>query len=137
MNAVFELGGDVVQPETAHNLLRLIAEGSGEDDESDTQLRLHAVSAYYGLLQKPHIPDVLMKVSFAPHPGRAPSTGGGARGVVGRRGWAAEKGEEGGGGGGGRGGGAVNVCTPERPACRLSPRLRAQMRRERSLCLCC
>lgn len=65
MNAVFELGGDVVQAETAHNLLRLIAEGSGEDDEADTELRLHAVSAYYGLLQQPHLPDVLMKARAA------------------------------------------------------------------------
>ena len=29
MNAVFELGGDLVRPDVAHNLMRLIAEGSG------------------------------------------------------------------------------------------------------------
>lgn len=65
MTAVFELGGSGVQPETAHNLLRLIAEGSGEDEGADAELRLHAVSAYYALLQKPHLPDILMKARRA------------------------------------------------------------------------
>lgn len=62
MNYVFELGGDVVQVDTAHNLLRLIAEGGGENEEADLELRLHAVNAYHTLLAKPHIPDVLMRV---------------------------------------------------------------------------
>lgn len=36
MNSVFELGGSLVADETAHNLLRLIAEGpTGNDDEDE------------------------------------------------------------------------------------------------------
>lgn len=34
MTTVFELGGDLVKPEVANNLMRLIAEGSGEDEVS-------------------------------------------------------------------------------------------------------
>lgn len=38
MNAVFELGGDMVRQEVAHNLMRLIAEGT-EDETADMELR--------------------------------------------------------------------------------------------------
>lgn len=45
MNQVFELAGDLVPPKVAHNLMRLIAEGAGEEDEdADSQLRSSAVS---------------------------------------------------------------------------------------------
>lgn len=44
MNKVFQHAGDLVNPKVAHNLMRLIAEGFGEDDESaDSQLRSSAV----------------------------------------------------------------------------------------------
>ena len=44
MSSVFEVAGDVVRPKVAHDLMRLIAEGSGgDDDEADKQLRLSAV----------------------------------------------------------------------------------------------
>ncbi|CAM6074271.1 unnamed protein product [Sphagnum tenellum] len=33
MNQVFELAGDLVPPKVAHNLMHLLAEGAGEDDE--------------------------------------------------------------------------------------------------------
>ena len=60
---VFELGGEVVEPSLADNLMRLIAEGAGEDDEAaDTELRAHAVSSYMKLLEKPKLPDVLLQV---------------------------------------------------------------------------
>lgn len=44
MNRVFEHAGDLVDIKVAHNLMRLIAEGFGEDDETaDSQLRSSAV----------------------------------------------------------------------------------------------
>lgn len=39
MTEVFELGGDLVRPEVANNVMRLIAEGAGEDDDADAKLR--------------------------------------------------------------------------------------------------
>ena len=62
MNSVFELGGELVRPDVAHNLMRLIAEGSGEDEESDEALRKFAAQTYYEVLNKPNLPDVLMQV---------------------------------------------------------------------------
>lgn len=51
MNKVFEHAGDLVNPRVAHNLMRLIAEGFGEDDEgADTQLRSSAVCNPFHLL---------------------------------------------------------------------------------------
>lgn len=47
MNKVFEHAGDLVNVRVAHNLMRLIAEGFGEDDEgADSQLRFSAVSLW-------------------------------------------------------------------------------------------
>lgn len=44
MNKVFEHAGDLVNVKVAHNLMRLIAEGFGEDDDAaDSQLRSSAV----------------------------------------------------------------------------------------------
>lgn len=44
MNKVFQHAGDLVNLKVAHNLMRLIAEGFGEDDDTaDCQLRLSAV----------------------------------------------------------------------------------------------
>lgn len=44
MNKVFEHAGDLVNTKVAHNLMRLIAEGFGEDDDTaDSQLRSSAV----------------------------------------------------------------------------------------------
>lgn len=48
MNKVFEHAGDLVNVKVAHNLMRLIAEGFGEDDETaDTQLRSSAVCSLH------------------------------------------------------------------------------------------
>ena len=61
---VFELGGEVVQPALAHSLMRLIAEGAGEDNEqADAELRGQAVQSYLELLEKPKLPQVLLQVS--------------------------------------------------------------------------
>ena len=51
MNTIFELGGDLVPPSAAHNLMRLIAEGVG-DDVSDHQFRVLAVNTYVKLLEE-------------------------------------------------------------------------------------
>ncbi|CAN0334943.1 unnamed protein product [Ascophyllum nodosum] len=60
---VFRLAGDMVKPEVAHNLMQqLIAEGSGEDEEADEQLRREAVDSYLELLDTPAVPDQLMQV---------------------------------------------------------------------------
>ncbi|PQQ00050.1 AP-4 complex subunit epsilon [Prunus yedoensis var. nudiflora] len=43
LNKVFEHAGDLVNVKVAHNLMKLIAEGFGEDDDSaDSQLRSSA-----------------------------------------------------------------------------------------------
>eukprot|EP00903_Cladosiphon_okamuranus_P015171 g14026.t1 len=59
---VFRLAGDMVKPEVAHNLMQLIAEGSGEDEEADEALRRDAVDSYLDLLETPAVPDQLMQV---------------------------------------------------------------------------
>ena len=60
---VFEIGGDVVPSNMAHNLMRLVAEGAGEDDEAaDAELRAQAVQSYLGLLEKPKLSAVLLQV---------------------------------------------------------------------------
>lgn len=60
---VFKLGGDVVEPALADNLMRLIAEGAGEDDEAaDIELRAQAVDSYLKLLEDSKLPDILLQV---------------------------------------------------------------------------
>jgi len=62
LNTVFELGGELVPSETAYNLMRLVAEGTGQDDAADTELRTFAVNTYLRLLEKPSLPDILVQV---------------------------------------------------------------------------
>ncbi|CAI5501348.1 unnamed protein product [Closterium sp. Naga37s-1] len=78
MNSVFEVAGDVVRPKVAHDLMRLIAEGSGGDnDDADSRLRSSAVGAhavsplhrnantvqsYVKLLKEPNLPTLLLQV---------------------------------------------------------------------------
>ncbi|KAL0906581.1 hypothetical protein M5K25_025085 [Dendrobium thyrsiflorum] len=63
MNKVFEHAGDLVNVKVAHNLMRLIAEGFGEDDEgADSQLRSSAVSSYLGILGEPKLPSMFLQV---------------------------------------------------------------------------
>lgn len=48
MNKVFEHAGDLVNVKVAHNLMKLIAEGFGEDDDTaDSQLRSSAVRDFH------------------------------------------------------------------------------------------
>ncbi|XP_039002188.1 AP-4 complex subunit epsilon-like isoform X2 [Hibiscus syriacus] len=63
MNKVFEHAGDLVNIKVAHNLMRLIAEGFGEDDDSaDSQLRSSAVDSYLHILGEPKIPSVFLQL---------------------------------------------------------------------------
>mmetsp|Transcript_87521 Transcript_87521/g.137026 ORF Transcript_87521/g.137026 Transcript_87521/m.137026 type:complete len:970 (+) Transcript_87521:186-3095(+) len=62
MNNVFELGGDLVPADTAYNLMRLVAEGTGEDDAADQLFRTFAVNTYLKLLEKTSLSDVLVQV---------------------------------------------------------------------------
>lgn len=63
MNKVFQHAGDLVNPKVAHNLMRLIAEGFGEDDESaDSQLRSSAVESYLKIVDEPKLPSAFLQV---------------------------------------------------------------------------
>ena len=65
---VFELGGNMVAPSLADNLMRLVAEGAGEGyDEADAELRSRAAASYLTLLSKPKLPDILLKVLRLSH----------------------------------------------------------------------
>ena len=55
MNKVFEHAGDLINIRVAHNLMRLIAEGFGEDEGADSQLRSSAVCTLNSkILLHPH-----------------------------------------------------------------------------------
>ncbi|XP_031280122.1 AP-4 complex subunit epsilon [Pistacia vera] len=63
MNKVFEHAGDLVNIKVAHNLMRLIAEGFGEDDDNaDSQLRSSAVESYLRIIGEPKLPSVFLQV---------------------------------------------------------------------------
>lgn len=63
MNKVFEHAGDLVNLKVAHNLMRLIAEGFGEDDDTaDTQLRSSAVESYLRIMGEPKLPSAFLQV---------------------------------------------------------------------------
>ncbi|XP_027359946.1 AP-4 complex subunit epsilon-like [Abrus precatorius] len=62
MNKVFEHAGDLVNIKVAHNLMRLIAEGFGEDDDAaDSQLRSSAVESYLRIIGEPKLPSVFLQ----------------------------------------------------------------------------
>ncbi|XP_028092742.1 AP-4 complex subunit epsilon-like [Camellia sinensis] len=63
MNRVFEHAGDLVNIKVAHNLMRLIAEGFGEDDDTaDSQLRSSAVESYLHIIGEPKLPSAFLQV---------------------------------------------------------------------------
>ncbi|XP_010540708.1 PREDICTED: AP-4 complex subunit epsilon [Tarenaya hassleriana] len=63
MNKVFEHAGDIVNIKVAHNLMRLIAEGFGEDyDDADSKLRLSAVESYLRIISEPKLPSLFLQV---------------------------------------------------------------------------
>ncbi|KAH6783531.1 Adaptin family protein [Perilla frutescens var. hirtella] len=63
MNKVFEHAGDLVNAKVAHNLMKLIAEGFGEDDDTaDSQLRSSAVESYLQIMGEPKLPSAFLQV---------------------------------------------------------------------------
>ncbi|KAJ1286802.1 hypothetical protein BS78_03G379900 [Paspalum vaginatum] len=63
MNKVFEHAGDLVNIRVAHNLMRLIAEGFGEEDEgADSQLRSSAVDSYLRIVGEPKLPSLFLQI---------------------------------------------------------------------------
>ncbi|XP_068655490.1 AP-4 complex subunit epsilon [Aristolochia californica] len=63
MNKVFEHAGGLVNAKVAHNLMRLIAEGFGEEDETaDSQLRSSAVESYLKIVGEPKLPSLFLQV---------------------------------------------------------------------------
>ncbi|KAL6613934.1 hypothetical protein ACP70R_036204 [Stipagrostis hirtigluma subsp. patula] len=63
MNKVFEHAGDLVNIRVAHNLMRLIAEGFGEEDEgADSQLRSSAVDSYLRIVGEPKLPSAFLQI---------------------------------------------------------------------------
>ncbi|XP_061363244.1 AP-4 complex subunit epsilon [Gastrolobium bilobum] len=63
MNKVFEHAGDLVNIKVAHNLMRLIAEGFGEDDAAaDSQLRSSAAESYLRIIGEPKLPSAFLQV---------------------------------------------------------------------------
>lgn len=63
MTTAFELGGELIKPEVAKNLMRLIAEGSGgDDDDLDLSTRIEVVESFLALTEKPQLPNILLQV---------------------------------------------------------------------------
>ena len=49
----------MIEPEVAHNLMSLIAEGTGESEEADMLLRQNAIEIYVEILQNTPAPSRL------------------------------------------------------------------------------
>ncbi|XP_051151125.1 AP-4 complex subunit epsilon-like isoform X2 [Andrographis paniculata] len=63
MNKVFEHAGDLVNAKVAHNLMRLIAEGFGEDDNAaNSLLRSFAVESYLQIMGEPIVPSAFLQL---------------------------------------------------------------------------
>lgn len=62
MNSVFELGGDLIPMDTAYNLMRLVAEGTGDDEDANQHFRTFAVNTYLKMLEKSTLSDILVQV---------------------------------------------------------------------------
>eukprot|EP01137_Pigoraptor_chileana_P031775 Opistho-2@20145 len=61
MVCVLEIAGEVASADVAYNLLRLIAEGS-DNENADAELKARAVEVCAGLVARTTMPDVLVKV---------------------------------------------------------------------------
>lgn len=63
MNVMLQLGGALVRPEVAYNLIRLISQGSGNSEEEDMQLRHYAVTTFLKSLESgDSLPDIQVQV---------------------------------------------------------------------------
>lgn len=64
ITSLFEVAGEMVEPQVAQNLMSLIAEGTGESDEDDMLLRQNAIEIYVALARdKPigSMPRILLE----------------------------------------------------------------------------
>jgi len=62
MTEVFEEAGVLVRPQVAQSLMELLREGTGESDVADRSLRLSAVQSYLSLLDRKHLPALLLEL---------------------------------------------------------------------------
>lgn len=62
MNSVFELGGDLVKPASAHNLMKIISEGGDDTTPKEDDIRYYAVNMYLETLNKPILPPIILQV---------------------------------------------------------------------------
>lgn len=64
INDVLNMGGSLVPVETAHNLLRLVAEGPTGNDDEDYAFRQETANIYIALCERAEtLPDMLLKVT--------------------------------------------------------------------------
>lgn len=61
LNSVFEVAGNLVKPDVAHGMMKLIAE-SPADVPPEEDMRVYGVDSYLQVLQKKVIPDILLQV---------------------------------------------------------------------------
>lgn len=62
---IFEKAGELVKPEVAHNLMKIISESDEmvvDQSGQEIELKKYTVNVFLGLLQKPNLPDILVQV---------------------------------------------------------------------------
>lgn len=62
MNDVFLTAGSQVPVQVANRFLRYIAEGATDDEETNTDLRIHAVTAHMQLISEPQLSEIMQMV---------------------------------------------------------------------------
>ena len=62
MNEVFLTAGSQVPVQVANRFLRYIAEGATDDEETNIDLRLHAVTAHMQLIAEPQLSEIMQMV---------------------------------------------------------------------------
>jgi len=66
VTALFDIAGDLVRPDVAHNLMTLIAEGSEDNEEGDEDaIRREAVEMFVDLLDRPAAPSKILMDTMA------------------------------------------------------------------------
>lgn len=62
MNDVFLTAGSQVPMQVAHRFIRYIAEGATDDEETNIDLRIHAVTAHLQLVSEPQLSEIMQMV---------------------------------------------------------------------------
>jgi len=53
-----------VSPEVSHNVLNLVSQGREEEDEdAKNDVRLHALSSFSKIIERPNVPDKLLQIA--------------------------------------------------------------------------